>query len=115
MRANCQAAIWRRATYQMSDIPSPDGHGWEIDENDNIFIKWLGTNLAPGEFLELLNCMCKRTCKFDSCCCLQAGLKCTDLCATKCDNMAIKKTIPEENEEVGTYSDEDISDIEVDF
>ena len=46
---------------QMPDIPSPDGHRWEADEN--ISIKWLGTNPAPDEVLELLSCMSKRSCK----------------------------------------------------
>ena len=39
---------------QMPDIPSPDGHGWEADDENNISIKWLGTNPATDEVLELL-------------------------------------------------------------
>jgi hypothetical protein len=87
-RANFQAAIWRRATIPCPEIPSPQGHGWEVDnESNEVKFVWLGSKPAPEEVLELLSCTCKRTCTLRDCCCLKAGLKCTDLCSTQCDNM----------------------------
>ncbi len=88
-RANFQAAIWRRATVPCPVIPSPEGHGWKVNNKSNeIEFVWLGSKPAPKEVLELLSCTCKRTCTVRDCCCLKAGLKCTDLCSIQCDNMA---------------------------
>ena len=67
-------------------MPSPNGHGWEVDDQD-ISIKWLGASPAPEEILALLNCLCERSCKAETCCCIQAGLLCTGLCTAKCDNV----------------------------
>ncbi len=116
-RANYQAGVWRRAIFQLPDVPSPDSHGWEVSE-DSIAIKWLASNPAPDEIMELLSCRCKRSCKIDLCCCLQAGLKCTDLCATECDNMDVGIADEEQNEldqnAYATISDNDSSDFEDD-
>ena len=87
-RANYQARIWRLSTLPSPNVPSPDTHGWSFDENGDIIIKWLGTKPAPEEILELLSCLCKRSCTLEKCCCMKAGLKCTDLCSIECDNMA---------------------------
>ena len=75
-RANYQAAIWKRAIVPLPVIPSPGGHGWEVDNISNVakFV-WLGSKPAPEEVLELLSCSCKRACTVDNCCCLKAGLK----------------------------------------
>ena len=54
----------------------------------NIKIKWLSSKPAPREVLEMLACVCKNSCTIDSCCCLKAGLKCRDMCALECTNMA---------------------------
>ena len=47
-RANYQARIWRLATTPSPYVPSPYGHGWSVD-GENDAIKWLGTNPAPEE------------------------------------------------------------------
>ena len=39
---------------------------------------WQGSRPASEEVLELLACSCKRACDA-SCCCVKAGLKCTDM------------------------------------
>ena len=90
-----QAAIWRRATCTEAcpDIPSPHGHGWSVNSSSLEFA-WLGLRPAPEEVLELLSCNCKYKCTVDTCCCLKAGLKCSEMCSLKCDNM------PFEDEEV---------------
>ena len=86
-KANYQSAIWRCAVFPVPEVPPPHGYGWEVC-GDSISIQWLGSNPAQEEILELLCCTCKGSCMPDSCCCLKAGLKCIDLCATKCDHMA---------------------------
>ena len=54
----------------------------------------LGSRPAPEEVLELISCNCKRKCTVDTCCCLKAGLKCTEMCYLKRDD------IPCEDEEI---------------
>ena len=79
--ANYQAAFWRGAIVSLLVIPSPHGHGWEVDNASYVVeFVWLGTKPAPEKELELLSCTCKRACMIESCCCLKAGLKCTDMC-----------------------------------
>ena len=60
---------------------------------------WLGSKPAPEEVLELLSYTCKRTCTVRDCCCLKAGLKCTDLCSIQCDNMARTDSDSEDEED----------------
>lgn len=99
-RSNYQAAIWRRALSPCPDIPSPQEHGWNID-NDVINFVWLDSKPAPEEVLELLSCSCKRVCSLQSCCCLKSGLKCTDMCSLQCDNMAVidESATPDESDD----------------
>ena len=49
---------------------------------------WLGTKPVPDEVLELLSCTCRRVCSEECCCCMKAGLKCTDMYCLQCENMA---------------------------
>jgi len=88
--ANYKAAIWRRAIAPLPVIPSPHGHGWEVDNISNgMEFVWFGSIPAPEEVLELLSCTCKRACMVESCCYMKAGLKCTDRCSSiQCENMA---------------------------
>ena len=85
LRANYQAAIWRRSLLANTSISSPNGNGWKVSNNGEITIEWLGSKPAPEEMLELLSCSCKKKkdCSEDSCCCRNAGLKCTDMCSLK--------------------------------
>ena len=85
-RANYQARIWRKALVPKPTLLSKSQHGWIIDD-DSVSIKWLGSSPAPEEVLELISCLCKRTCKAEDCVCMQAQLKCTSLCTAKCNNM----------------------------
>ena len=84
-RANYQAAIWRKAIVPLPVIPSPHGHGWEVDNTSNVVkFVWLESKPAPEEVLELRSC----TCTIKNCFCLKAGFKCTDICSIKCEDMA---------------------------
>jgi len=107
-RANYQAAIWRRAIVPLPVIPSPGGHGWEVDNISNVVeFVWLGSKSAPDEVLELLSCTCKRACTVDNCCCLKAGLKCTDMCSVQCENMVTDDGVQYENEDSDSEDVED--------
>ena len=44
----------------------------------------------------------------ETCCCLKAGLKCTDMCTLQCDNMA-DNDVPD-NGSPGESDDEDADD-----
>jgi len=93
-------------------IPSPHGHGWEVDDISNVVkFVWLGSKPAPEEVLELLSCTCKRACKractVENCCCLKAGLKCTDMCSIQCENMATDDDVQYES---GDSESEDAED-----
>ena len=107
IRANYQAAIWRRALQKMPPVPSPKDHGWDIDADGQLVIQWMRGTPAPDTVLQLLSCMCKRSCKLPDCICLNNGLKCTHLCKLQsCSNQ------PNEEEPVPqlTDSDEDEDD-----
>ena len=72
LRANYQAAVWRRSLERCPDIPSPVGSGW--------CALTMGDQPAPQAVLEVLSCQCSRSCKLPSCSCIVNGLKCTDMC-----------------------------------
>ena len=40
MRANYQACIWKRILEQETDTPSPEGHGWMIEDGQMV-IDWM--------------------------------------------------------------------------
>lgn len=105
-RANYQAAIWRRALQASPEVPPPVGHGWTVDETNHLTFEWLGSKSAPEEVLELLSCTCRRTCVVETCCCLKAGLRCTEMCNVACNNM----NDDEELDEIGYENDDDDDD-----
>ena len=52
LRANYQSAVWRRAIFPPSNVPSSHVYGWDICENA-ITIQRLASEPAPEEILEL--------------------------------------------------------------
>ena len=56
--------------------------------------------------LELLSCTCRRVCVAETCSCLKAGLKCTEMCSLACGNMA------GDDDDVDTSDDNDDDDDE---
>ena len=87
LRANYQAAIWRRCLQSRPIVPCPTGHGWATDDDGELVIDWMKGSPAPEAVLQLLACKCERTCKLPDCTCLANGLKCTDMCRLQtCDN-----------------------------
>ena len=86
LRANYQAAIWRRSLQSYPQIPTPVGHGW-FQNDDNLAIKWMSREPAPKALLEFLSCSCKKSCKPPTCTSSSNGLKCTDMCRLgNCEN-----------------------------
>ena len=89
-------------------MPSFHGHGREVDNIFNVLeFVWLGSKPAPEEVLELLSCKTKRAYTVENCCCLKAGLKCTDMCSIPCENMATDVGVQYES---GGSSSEDVED-----
>ena len=78
-RANYQAAVWRQALLPQFDIPTPDGHGWII-EDGCIKVKWMTQPAAPADVLNVTSCKCKTGCTSDRCSCHRTSLACTDVC-----------------------------------
>lgn len=68
---------------------------------------WLGTKPAPEEVLELMSCTCKRVCSVETCSCLRAGLKCTDMCTLQCENMVLDNVLENENPDGSDDKDAD--------
>ena len=79
LRANYVSKIWKMSLKVKPVIPSPDGHGWMYEE-DHLCIKWLTVGAAPEEIFEFMSCSFSRTCTCGKCCCIDNGMKCTDLC-----------------------------------
>ena len=95
--ANYQAAIWRRCLLCEPDVPSPQGHGWKVDDEDRLIIEWMRGSPAPEAVLQFLSCKCKRSCQMPSCTCLCNGLRCTDMCKLQtCTNQAKEEDKPVE-------------------
>ena len=97
-RANYQAGIWKNALVAKPIIPNPYDHGWILEDNE-LAVQWLGSKPAPDEVLSLISCVCKRTCKEKTCCCLQPKLKCTTLCTANCKNMSERNLYSENFDE----------------
>ena len=79
-RANYQAAVWRRCLENDPSEPNPVDHGWTTTNDGKLSIDWMHGPPAPEAVLELLSCVCVRSCKLPDCLCLSNGLKCTTMC-----------------------------------
>ena len=86
-RANYQAAVWKLALYTKPEMPSPNGHGW-IVENGDIRIDRMDQLPAPLSVLEYISCRCTGNCSSDRCSCSANSPPCTDacMCGNKCEN-----------------------------
>lgn len=83
MRANYQAAVWKRSLQNHPNTPTPVGNGWKIIETENnrtLAIDWMDGLPAPHALLDLLSCQCRKSCKIPKCVCLVNGFKCTEMC-----------------------------------
>ena len=58
-RANYQAYVWKKALVATQRLPSPDDHGWKLE--DNSLVPHLMTKPpALSSILELTNCKCSK-------------------------------------------------------
>ena len=53
-RANYQAFIWCHGHEQFPNVPSPEGHGWKIDEEGSIDYEWTRRFIVPQELIDIL-------------------------------------------------------------
>ncbi|CAM1318477.1 Uncharacterised protein r2_g2648 [Pycnogonum litorale] len=95
LRANYQAAIWRRSLENLPAVAAPSaGHGWELDDGGSFTIRWMSGLLAPDVVLNLISCTCRRMCRPSDCSCILNGLKCTVVCKLQgCSNMVQEDAI----------------------
>lgn len=101
-RANYQTAVWRRSLVNLPEIPQPEDHGWMLDEDGMLNIKWMTGSPAPEAVLELLSCSCSKSCQLPLCTCMANNLKCTSACKlSNCGN------VTDEGEEVIDFSVDD--------
>ena len=66
LRANYQAAVWRPSFQAKMEAPEPSGHGWIVDNDGNLTIKWM-TGLPAPAVLDLLSCDCHKSCSAPNC------------------------------------------------
>lgn len=111
LRANYQAAIWKRSLEGFPDIPDPvDGHGWILD-GEKLTIKWMAGAPAPEVVLELLSCDCSKKCEVSRCPCLQNNLKCTSACKLlQCNNSSKAQQEDVDSDTENYYSSGDQSE-----
>ena len=86
-RANYQAALWRKTSWNKIDAPSPSSHGWII-EGSRICVKWTTLNKATPELMQSYFCKCKKSsCTTNQCSCFSKNVSCTDMyCCSPCKN-----------------------------
>jgi len=78
-RSNYQAYVWRNALTARQNLPSPDGHGWKL-ENDMLHPILMTKSAAPESILELTSCGCLKSSCTRNCSCSSNGLACTESC-----------------------------------
>lgn len=64
LRANYQAAIWRRSLEQLQHLPNPVSHGpydhgWKLAEDGTLSIDWCDLPTAPESVLKTVQYACK--------------------------------------------------------
>ena len=82
-RTGYQAGMWRKSLETEIAAPSPDGHGWYL-EDGQLVIKLMTQNPALDNVLLVANCSCaRRRCDSARRSCRNAQVFCTDLCGCK--------------------------------
>ncbi|KAG0725469.1 hypothetical protein GWK47_038592 [Chionoecetes opilio] len=88
LRANYQAAIWRRSLENLPDVPAPSaGHGWELDDGGSLKNPMDGGSTS-SRCLESHLMHMQKDVSTVRCSCILNGLKCTVVCKLQgCSNM----------------------------
>jgi len=86
-RVAYQSGIWATSELAQQPIPSPEGCGWTLDRDSQIWLPvWSLLPMASKACSELVKCGCKSTSGCGTkCSCKKAQWKCTELCSCKCD------------------------------
>lgn len=113
-RANYQAAIHRRCLETNIGAPNPVGNGWKMEDN-NLTILWNSQPIAPDSILKSVSCSCKKTkCIQRNCSCLEAKIKCSELChCINCENVPEtngNETSPAEEPRLNSDNESDFED-----
>ena len=95
-RVNFQSYIWKNATEPMLNLPSPDGHGWELEQGTLVPVQ-MTEDAAPKTILEFAYCGQTCSCTTRRCSCKKLGLSCTDVC--RCDPEVCSNRVEYELEE----------------
>lgn len=107
LRACYQAAIYRRCLQKCINAPTPEHHGWLL-ENGKLKIKWMTLTAMPREVTEFVQCKCKTGCTVQRCTCKKNSLHCTSLCGCcNCLNMFKEITSESGEEEIQQLDDGD--------
>lgn len=104
-RAVYQCYIWRNATQPILNLPNFTEHGWSIDDNGKVCVKWMNLPPAPDSILTLVNCKCTKGCSNNRCSCRKSKLTCTDVC--KCNDCQNGKTNNEEDDDDDVFDHSD--------
>jgi len=84
LRANFQAAVWKRACQSIFGLPSAEKYGWVIEKN-MLSVSWMDQQPASEALMLLISCGCNTNCTTKRCPCMSQGLctydcRCSDLC-----------------------------------
>ena len=81
-----QAGIWTTSNISQQELPSPEGYGWQLNEQCKRSPVWITLPMASKACNELVKCGCKssRGCG-GRCACKKAQWKCTELCSCHCE------------------------------
>lgn len=107
-RAAYQCHIWRNATLPELNTGNITDHGWGIDEDGIVYVKWMNMLPAPASILEFVNCKCTKGCANNRCSCRKSSLQCTELC--KCQDCQNSEGANDESDDSDSYDCSQSSD-----
>lgn len=109
-RANYVSYIWHRCLSPSINAPDFCDHGWQMDGNGDLSVKWLSCLPAMDNILESASCSCKTGCKNNRCSCRKEEFTCTELCSRKdCEN---KPSEDSSDKDQDMYQDIDFDDLD---
>ncbi|XP_057314196.1 uncharacterized protein LOC130655456 [Hydractinia symbiolongicarpus] len=111
-RVSYITAIVRNSLVANPNLPSPNGHGWNVN-GEKLEIIWLLRRPAPDALLEMVSCSCRKSssCAKETCVCSSYDLPCTDLCSCNCvDQGSDNDEIILENDVEDDSSDDESED-----
>ena len=109
-RACYQAAIHKRSMCAQIEAPSIVDHGWNLNKNLELKIKWYGETTTPTDLYKIVTCKCSTGCDSNRCSCKKHELMCTELCQCKSCKKDVNTAQPDDDSEDSEDSDIDIDD-----